>query len=84
MCGKEPSIVEVKAAGVLLLGTLAAVAAAGDVLVRVELSSDADVETAAFDAFLPVRFDGWCLARLSARFACTLLDQDPARFVLAE
>jgi hypothetical protein len=76
-----------KTAGVLLLAALAAVVVAGDVLVRVELKSDADIGAAsALGVTFLDRFDGWCLARadraglarLTERFDCTVLDQDPA------
>jgi len=72
-----------KAAGVLLLAVLAAVAVAGDLLVRVELESDADIETAtALNAGFLGRFDGWFLVRvraeglaaLSVRLSCRVLD----------
>jgi hypothetical protein len=74
-----------KAAGVLLLAALTAVAAAGDLLVRVELKSDADIATAtALDAGFLGRFDGWFLIRarteglaaLSGRLSCRVLDAD--------
>lgn len=74
-----------KAAGALLLAALAAVAVAGDVLVRVELDSDADIAAASAPGvdFLD-RFDGWFLVRagaddlatLSGRVHCGLLDAD--------
>jgi hypothetical protein len=76
-----------KTAGLLLLATLAAVAAAGDLLVRVEMTSDADIGAAsALEVTFLDRFDGWCvvradgagLARLTGRFDCTVLDRDPA------
>jgi hypothetical protein len=83
--GHELSIIEMKAAGLLLLAALAAVAAAGDLLVRVDLSSDADIEIAAATGggFLQ-RFDGWFLVRvrtkeltaLSGRLGCRVLDTD--------
>jgi len=74
-----------KAAGVLLLAALTTLAVAGDLLVRVELSSDADIEIAAATGggFLQ-RFDGWFLVRvqtkelaaLSGRLSCRVLDAD--------
>ena len=83
-----------KAAGVLLLAALAAVAVGGDLLVRAELKSDADIEIAAASGggFLQ-RFDGWFLARvntddlpaLSDRLNCRVLDADieAKRYVFA-
>lgn len=74
-----------KAAGALLLAALAAVAVAGDLLVRVELKSDADIETATgLNVGFLDRFDGWFLARagadhlaaLSDRTRCRVLDAD--------
>lgn len=74
-----------KAAGVLLLTALAAVTVAGDLLVRVELKSDADIETATgLNVGFLDRFDGWFLVRvrteelagLSARSSCRVLDTD--------
>jgi len=72
----------VKTAGVLLLTALTAVAVAGDLLVRIEPASDADIELAAASggAFLQ-RFDGWFLVRarpddfpaLSERLSCRAL-----------
>jgi hypothetical protein len=74
-----------KAAGVLLLAALTAVAVAGDLLVRVDLKSDADIEIAATSGgvFLQ-RFDGWFLVRvqtkelaaLSGGLSCRVLDAD--------
>ena len=83
-----------KAAGVLLLAVLAAVAVAGDLLVRVEPASDSDIETAAaLNAAFLARFDGWFLARahtddlpaLSDRLNCRVLDADieAKRYVFA-
>ena len=83
-----------KTAGVLLLAALSAVAVAGDLLVRVEPASDADIQTAAASGggFLQ-RFDGWFLARvhpdelpaLSDRLNCRVLDADieAKRYVFA-
>jgi hypothetical protein len=74
-----------KAAGVLLLAALAVVAVAGDLLVRVELASDADIKAAtALNAGFLGRFDGWFLVRirteglssLSGRLSCRVLDAD--------
>ena len=74
-----------RAAGVLLSAALAAVAVAGDLLVRVEPKSDADIETATtLNASFLGRFDGWFLARvrteelatLSGRLGCRVLDAD--------
>jgi hypothetical protein len=74
-----------KAACVLLLAALAAVAVAGDLLVRVELASDADIAAAtSLNAGFLGRFDGWFLVRvrtealaaLSARLSCRVLDAD--------
>jgi hypothetical protein len=74
-----------KGTGVLLLAALAAVAPAGDLLVRVEPASDADIELAqtAGAGFL-ARFYGWFLVRadedglaeLSAKLNCRVLDAD--------
>jgi hypothetical protein len=74
-----------KVAGVLLLAALAAAALAGDVLVRVDLGSDADTGAAtALGASVLDRFDGWLLVRastddiaaLSGRASCRVLDYD--------
>jgi len=74
-----------KVAVVVLLVFLAAAAVAGDLLVRVELTSDANIETAtATGAVLLDRFDGWLLVRartddlstLSGRASCRVLDYD--------
>jgi hypothetical protein len=83
-----------KAAVVVLLAALAAVAAAGDLLVRVNLTPDADIETAtALNADFLARFDGWFLARVqpdmltavSARLDCRVLDAviEAKRYVFA-
>jgi hypothetical protein len=83
-----------KAAGLLLLAVLIAVASAGDLLVRVELASDADIKTAtALNATYLARFDGWFLVRVrtegltavSARLDCRVLDADieAKRYVFA-
>jgi len=91
--GNARSIVEMKAA-CLLLAILAAVAAAGDLLVRVEPASDADIElAAALGAGFLQRFDGWFLVRadapalatLSDRLDCRVLARDPdgRRYVYA-
>jgi len=75
----------VKAAGALLLAALAAVAVAGDLLVRIELKSDADIGTAiSSGADFLGRFDGWFLVRahvdklaaLSNWLNCRTLDAD--------
>jgi hypothetical protein len=83
-----------KATGILLLAALAAVAVAGDLLVRVELVSDADIAAASAPGvdFLD-RFDGWFLVRaradelaaLSGRVSCRVLDADAqgSRYVFA-
>jgi len=84
----------VKAAGLLLLTALAAVAAAASLLVRVEIASDSDIETAAaLNAACLARFDGWFLARvhtdglsaLSDRLHCRVLDSavEGKRYVYA-
>jgi len=74
-----------KAAGVLLLAALAAVAVAGDLLVRVDLASDADIAAAtALKTNVLQRFDGWLLARVptkelasfSGDLGCRVLDVD--------
>jgi|GEM_PF-5957590 len=85
MFADRRSIVAMKVAGALLLTALAAVAVAGDLLVRIELASDVDIAAASAPGvdFLD-RFDGWFLVRagtddlaaLSGRASCRVLDAD--------